>query len=243
MTLAQKPAAGWLEALPRSRIIGEYSLWSADLANLEQDLRRTEAHADLYHVDVADGRFAPSFLFFPDQVARLRTVTSKPLHVHLMVEGDIVLGQIRQFAEAGADLVTIHAENGAVVDDALDLIRDLGCAAGVVLRVETPIDALRPWLDRVAFVTLLGTAIGVKGQGLSETACPRLKAARALLREAGRDTAIRLAADGGIRDTTVPLLRAAGADTVVLGSLAFGAPDLASRTAWLHGLPAPVRTE
>ncbi|MCW6507004.1 ribulose-phosphate 3-epimerase [Lichenifustis flavocetrariae] len=239
MTSPNKPAAGWLDALPRDRMLGEYSLWSADLANLERDIRRTEPHTDLYHIDVADGRFAPSFLFFPDQVARIRALTAKPLHLHLMVEADIVLAQIQQFAEAGADLITVHAENGPVVDEALHLIRDLGCAAGLVLRVETPVEAIQPWLDRISFVTLLGTAIGVKGQGLSETACPRLQEARRLMRAAGREAAIRLAADGGIRDTTVPKLRAAGAETVVMGSLAFGDPDLAKRIGWLHGLPAP----
>ena len=239
MTEASRPAQDWLEALPRTRILGEYSLWSADLANLERDIGRTEPHADIYHIDVADGRFAPSFLFFPDQVARIRKLTAKPLHLHLMVEGDILLNQIPQFAEAGADLMTVHAENGPVVGEALALIQQLGCAAGIVLRVETPIEAIAPWLDRVRFVTLLGTTIGVKGQGLSDTACPRLQAARRLMRAAGREDAIRLAADGGIRDTTVPRLRAAGAETVVLGSLAFGDPDLPGRIAWLHGLPTP----
>ncbi len=229
-----RAAQGWLAALPRHRLIAEYSLWSADLANLERDIARTEPYADMFHIDVADGRFAPSFLFFPDQVARIRALTAKPLHVHLMVEGDILLSQIRQFAEAGADLITIHPENGPVVADALALIAALRCAAGLVLRLETPVAALAPWLDRVDFVTLLGTAIGVKGQGLSDTACPRLVAVKKMLRDG-----VRLAADGGIRETTVPLLRAAGAETVVLGSLAFGAPDLAARTAWLHGLPAP----
>ena len=239
MTQRHDPRHGWLDALPRHRLLGEYSLWSADLANLERDISRTQPYADIYHIDVADGRFAPSFLFFPDQVARVRALTDTPLHVHLMVEGDIVLDQVRQFAEAGADLITVHAENGAVVDDALALVGELGCAAGLVLRVETPVEALKPWLDRVRFITLLGTAIGVKGQGLSETACPRLLEARRLMRAAGREHAIRLAADGGIRESTVPLLRAAGAETVVLGSLAFGDPDLARRTAWLHELPRP----
>jgi ribulose-phosphate 3-epimerase len=220
-------------------MLGEYSLWSADLANLERDIRRTEPHADIYHVDVADGHFAPSLLFFPDQVARIRALTGRPLHVHLMVADDIVLGQIRQFAEAGADLITIHAENGAIVDEALALIGELGSAPGLVLRLETPVETLAPWLGRIAFITLLGTAIGVKGQGLSETACPRLRAVRRMLRAAGRERQIRLAADGGIRATTVPLLRAAGAETVVLGSLAFGDPDLAARIAWLHALPPP----
>lgn len=242
MTLSNKPAAGWLQALPRDRMLGEFSLWSADLCNMERDIVRTAPHVDLFHIDVADGRFAPSFLFFPDQVARIRALTDRPLHVHLMVEGDIMLSQIRQFAEAGADLISIHPENGPVVGEALALIRELGVAAGLVLRLETPVEILRPWLGSVDFVTLLGTAIGVKGQGLSDQACPRLEAVRVMLQEAGREEAVRLAADGGIRESTVPRLRAASAETVVLGSLAFGDPDLAGRMAWLHALPAPGGT-
>ena len=107
----------------------------------------------------------------------------------------------------------------------------------MVLRLETPVAAIAPFLEHVAFVTLLGTAIGVKGQGLSEHACDRLAEARAILKGAGREQDIILAADGGIRHETVPRLRAAGAETVVLGSLAFGDKDLPGRVAWLHGLP------
>lgn len=234
-----RPGA-FVAGLPRDRLLGEFSLWSADLCDLAADLRRTEPHADIYHIDVADGRFAPSFLFFPDQVARIRALTARPIHVHLMVEGGIVLEQIRQFAAAGADLITVHPENGPVTAESLSLIDELGCAAGVVLRLETPVATLAPYLDRVSFVTLLGTAIGVKGQGLSEEACPRLEEVRRMLRAAGREDAVRLAADGGIRAETVPRLRAAGAQTVVLGSLAFGDPDLAARIDWLHGLPEPA---
>ena len=236
-----RPAAGqWLADLPRNRLLGEFSLWSADLCNLAADLQRTANFADIYHVDVADGRFAPSFLFFADQVARIRALTRRPIHVHLMVEGDIVLEQVHQFVAAGADLITVHPENGPITVAALALIAELGCAAGVVLRLETPVATLSPYLDRVAFVTLLGTAIGVKGQGLSDQACPRLRQVSHMLRAAGRADAVRVAADGGIRAETVPRLRAAGAQSVVLGSLAFGDPDLAGRMAWLHGLPEPA---
>jgi ribulose-phosphate 3-epimerase len=232
------PSQTWLDTLPRNRLIAEYSLWSADLARFEDDIRRTERHADIYHIDVADGHFAPALLFFPDLVARLRKLTDRPFHVHLMVADDVLLSQIDQFAEAGADLISVHAENGAVVEGALERIRALGRAAGIVLRIETPVAKLAPFLGIVRFVTLLGTAIGVKGQSLSDEACPRLIEAARLIAEAGRAQAITLAADGGIRENTVPRLRAAGAETVVLGSLAFGAPDLAARTEWLHGLPA-----
>jgi ribulose-phosphate 3-epimerase len=236
MNDATKAGSGWLAALPRDRLLSEFSLWSADLCNLARDVARTAPHADIYHIDVADGRFAPSFLFFPDQVARLRALTDRPLHVHLMVEADILMAQTRQFAEAGADLITVHAELGSVASDAIKLMHDLGREAGVVLRLETPVSALAPLVSQVAFVTLLGTAIGVKGQSLSEKACPRLREARDLLQSAGHENSVRLAADGGIRAETVPRLRQAGAETVVLGSLAFADPDLAARMAWLHGL-------
>jgi ribulose-phosphate 3-epimerase len=225
-----------IDDLPRDRLLGEFSMWSADLCNLAADLKRSETHADVLHIDVADGRFAPSFLFFPDQVARMRALSQRPLHVHLMVEADIVVSQAQQFADAGADLITVHAENGAAAHQAIAVIHAAGRAAGVVLRLETPVAEITGFLDSVCFVTLLGTAIGVKGQGLSDEACPRLLQARDIIRAKGRESHIHLAADGGIRHETVPRLRAAGADTVVLGSLAFGDPDLAARMAWLHAL-------
>jgi ribulose-phosphate 3-epimerase len=228
------PAPGWIDRLPKGRLIAEYSMWSADLIRLADDLDRIAPHADILHVDVADGVFAPVFLFFPDLVARLRAVTAIPIHVHLMVADAVLLPQIAQFAEAGADLISLHAENAAVAAGALDLIGGLGLKAGMVLRVETPVATVLPWLGRLDFLTLLGTAIGVKGQGLDPSATARLIEAAGLIEASGRR--IVLAADGGIRDTTVPLLRAAGAETVVLGSLAFGAADLGERMRWLHGL-------
>lgn len=228
-----RPAANWLTALPRNRLLAEFSMWSADLIRLADDLQRITPHADILHVDVADGTFAPALLFFPDLVARMRDVTALPIHVHLMVSDAVLLSQIDQFAEAGADLISLHVEN-ANTSEGLDRIAAHGLKAGMVLRVETPVAKAAPWLDRLDMLTLLGTAIGVKGQGLNPAATSRLQEATRLIAATGRR--IVLAADGGIRDTTVPLLRAAGAETVVLGSLAFGAPDLAERMGWLHDL-------
>lgn len=229
-----RPAPHWIARLPQSHLIAEYSMWSADLTRLADDLTRITPHADILHVDVADGHFAPALLFFPDLVARLRDQTALPIHVHLMCADAVILSQIEQFAEAGADLISLHVENAAVAEDALAMIAECGLAAGMVLRVETPVAEAARWLPRLDFLTLLGTAIGVKGQGLDPTATDRLREAAGLIAASGRR--IVLAADGGIRDNTVPLLRAAGAETVVLGSLAFGAPDLAARMAWLRGL-------
>ncbi|MES2433739.1 MAG: ribulose-phosphate 3-epimerase [Pseudomonadota bacterium] len=227
-----------IAALPRDRLLAEFSTWSADLVNMERDLNRIEAFADLHHIDVADGRFTPGYLFFPDLVAAIAKKTAVPIHVHLMVEADCVEAQMEQFIEAGASLISIHAENGAAGLRALEIADKAGVMGGVVLRLETPVAEIKPFLSKVEMVTLLGTKIGVKGQSLAENACARLQEARALIAAAGRPRII-LAADGGIRENTVPLLRAAGAQTVVLGSLAFGDPDLAKRIGWLHALAGP----
>ena len=229
-----RPPADWFDRLPTDRAIAEFSVWSADLLNVGADLKRIHPYADLLHIDVADGHFAPAFLFFPDLLARVRGASDVPVHVHLMVSDSILAAQIDQFADAGADVITVHAECASVATGALDHIRARGCIPGLVLRVETPVSALAPYLDQIQFITLLGTAIGVKGKGLHEDALDRLREARAMVKAAGRDGRIRVIADGGIRHETVPLLRAAGAEGVVLGSLAFGDTDLDARMKWLE---------
>ena len=230
--MKMKTPSAFNAKLPRHRLICEFSMWSGNLLNLEGDLKRIAAHADILHVDVADGHFAPAMLFFPDLVAALRKATKLPIHVHLMVANQILIGQIDQFAEAGSDLISIHIENAPLAKVALDHVKSRGVAAGIVLKWDTPVSEVGPLLEKIDFLTLLGTAIGVKGQSLSDAALGRLQAAKSLI----GDRDIVLAADGGIRDTTVPLLRKAGAETVVLGSLAFGAMDLDTRMAWLKNL-------
>jgi ribulose-phosphate 3-epimerase len=226
----------WIDDLPRDRLIAEFSVWSADLVRLADDLGRVDRHVDILHIDVADGHFSPAMLFFPDLVTAVRKVSSRPIHVHLMVDDSIILSQIEQFADAGADLISIHVENASVAEAALDLLDRLGVAAGMVLKVETPVERVKPYLKRLRFLTLLGTAIGVKGQGLNDKAGDRLLEASQLIAEAGVERRIILAADGGIREHTVPLLRRSRAETVVLGSLAFNAPSLDERMTWLREL-------
>jgi len=227
--------AHWIDALPSHRLICEFSAWSADLLRLADDMQRIASHCDILHVDVADGHFAPALLFFPDLVAALRKVTRAPIHTHLMAADGILLDQIMQFADAGSDLISIHAEN-ANIGDALNLLEKRKIPAGLVLKVDTPLEVLPLYLPRLRFVTLLGTAIGIKGVGLDPRATGRLTAARALIAAAQLPHRVVLASDGGNREQTLPLLRQAGAETVVLGSLAFGAPSLKDRMDWVHGL-------
>jgi ribulose-phosphate 3-epimerase len=220
-----------IDTLPKDKLIAEFSVWSANLLKLESDLARIAGHADVLHIDVADGHFAPAMLFFPDLVAAISKTSRIPIHIHLMVADSVLMSQIDQFAEAGANLISVHAENSNA-SEAIAHIKSKGIAAGIVLKVSTPVADAKPFIKDLSFLTLLGTAIGVKGQSLDATACDRLREARAMI----KGTDIILAADGGIRENTVPELRNATADTVVLGSLAFGAADLGQRMAWLKAL-------
>ena len=229
------PNTDWFDILPAGRCLAEFSLWSSNLIALDQDVTRVGNLADIYHIDVADGGFAPSLLFFPDLVAALRKHTAIPFHVHLMMQDAVLLAQIDQFAEAGADLISVHIENRNAAH-AVARIRAHGLKVGVVLRVETPVEIVVPVLEDLDFLTLLGTRIGVKGQGLDPTAPPRLQEAGRLIAARSNPARCVLAADGGIREETVPQLVSAGAQTVVMGSLAYGAADLAARIQWLHGL-------
>ena len=219
--------------LPRSRLLADVSLWSADLANLAREVGRLDPFADSFHLDVCDAHFAPGLLFFPDLVHALRPLTRRPFHVHLMAEQPTTL--VADFLAAGADLLTVHVEIGeSEAESAIQAIRGAGRSAGLALRLETPVAAAEPYFDRIEALLLLGTASGIKGQDLAPEAAARIAAARSLLNQ--RRSQVRLIADGGIRSGTVPLLRRAGADAVVPGSLVFGSKNLVETFAWLHAL-------
>lgn len=208
----------------------DVSLWSADLANLQQEIARLEPFADSFHLDACDGHYAPSLLFFPDMVARLRELTQVSFHLHLMATRPMDL--LDSFLDAGVDRVTVPIEIGKRVWQVLERLNSRGIAAGISLELDTPLELVRPFKTKVDTVVLMGTAMGVKGCGLDERACDRVTAMKSLIDE----TPIRLVADGGIRQETAPLLRASGADGVVPGSLMCKAADLASTAQWLKSL-------
>jgi ribulose-phosphate 3-epimerase len=216
-----------------TRLLADISLWSADLANLAASMERLEPFADSFHFDVSDARFAPSLLFFPDLIRALRPLTNRPFHVHLMVDRPTMF--IEEFVACGADVITVHAEVGqSEAAAAIQAIHRAGRPAGLALRWDTPVTASQPYLDRIDALLLLGTALGLKGQDLSPEACGRLASAASMLGE--RRPRVRLIADGGIRSHTVPLLRRAGADVIVPGSLVFQSQNLAELFSWLRSL-------
>lgn len=222
----------FLSTLPRDRLLVDVSLWSADLGALAADVTRTSPHADLFHIDASDARFIGEPLFFPELVAALRPTTTVPFHVHLMAHRPAHLAD--SFAEAGADLITVHAE-AEEARDALTRIRAGGQAAGLALTLNTPPEALQPFLGEVDAVVMVGTPLGTKGTGMDPAAPKRLAAVRHLLAAHGLN--IPVFADGGIRAHTVPDLAAAGATGVVAGSLLFASSDPAATTRWLHAQP------
>ena len=211
------------------QLLLDVSLWSADLANLESEIHRLEPFSDSFHFDAADGHFVPVLLFFPDLLARLRVLTSVEFHVHLMATRPMDL--LGAFLEAGADRITLPFEAGKRALAALDFVKQRGKKTGVSIALDTPVEAIRNWLPILDTVVVMGTEVGIKGIGPDPRVFDRLTA----VKEMAGDR-VRVTADGGIREETVPLLRAAGADAIVPGSLVCKAQDLARTVVWLKSL-------
>ena len=207
------------------------SLWSADLADLAAAIKRVEPHSERFHLDVADGHYSPTLLFFPDLVAALRPHTGLPFEIHLMTTDPAAW--IDPFADAGADAIIICFDSTDDPGVVLAAIKARGLQTGVSLLLEEEIDLLDPHWEQLDILTLLQTPAGIKGADMDERAPGRIRRARAEIEQRGLATVVE--ADGGIRRQTVPQIAAAGADFIVPGSLMFGEDPLAMRR-WLAGL-------
>ncbi len=207
------------------------SLWSADLADLAAAIKRVEPHSERFHLDVADGHYSPTLLFFPDLVAALRPHTGLPFEIHLMTTDPAAW--IDRFADAGADAIIICFDSTDDPGAVLAAIKARGLQTGVSLLLEEEIDLLDPHWEQLDILTLLQTPAGIKGADMDERAPGRIRRARAEIEQRGLATVVE--ADGGIRRQTVPQIAAAGADFIVPGSLMFGEDPLAMRR-WLAGL-------
>jgi ribulose-phosphate 3-epimerase len=219
---------------PKDRLLIEASLWSADFTCFGAEIARVDPFVDLYHIDVSDGHFVPGFLFFADLAAALRPLTARDFHVHLMTTDP--LAHVDDFIQAGANLITVHAENGPLAPAALQMIRGRGAAAGISLGLGVSPESILPYLELVDLILMMGTPMGVKGVEPAGLAFSRLQRMKCCVEAAGFGERIKVAADGGIRTHTVPELRRAGADIVVAGSLIFKSEQLDETIRWLHGL-------
>jgi len=207
------------------------SLWSADLANVAAEIKRVEPYSERFHLDVADGHYTKTMLFFPDLVKALRPHTRLPFEVHLMTTEP--LAWIEPFAEAGADGFIFCFDSAKDPRAVLQAIKSSGKRTGVSLLLDEPVELLDPYWTDLDVVTIVGTAMGIKGASMDSSVPGKIRRARQIIRERGLRTEIE--ADGGIRKETVPLIHAAGADYIVPGSLMFGGDPAAMRK-WLASL-------
>jgi ribulose-phosphate 3-epimerase len=217
------------------------SLLSADFARLGAQIEAVErGGADLLHIDVMDGHFVPNLTMGPPIVKSVRRVTKLPLDVHLMVrEPDRFL---EAFAEAGASMMSVHVEATVHLHRTIGAIKALGCRAGAVLNPATPVVALEEIAGELDYVLVMSVNPGFGGQTFIPRSESKIQAIRRMLDAAGNRAPIEV--DGGVDETNIARLVAAGASVFVAGSAVFGTGDPAEATRRLRAAataPAAAR--
>ena len=198
------------------------SILSADFSKLGEEVRAvTDAGADWIHIDVMDGHFVPNITIGPMIAAAVNRVTDLPLDVHLMIENPD--RYIADFAEAGADLISVHVETCPHLNRTVDLIRHCGARAGVVLNPATPVDALAWVIEYVDFVLLMSVNPGFGGQSFIGNSLEKIRKTREMIDQRKPDTLIQI--DGGVNADTIAEISGAGADAFVAGSAIFKSSD------------------
>ena len=198
------------------------SILSADFSRLGKEIKAVEtAGADWIHADVMDGHFVPNITIGPLIVEAIRRVTSLPIDVHLMIENPD--NYIPAFAKAGASLISVQVEASIHLNRSVQLIRECGARPGVVLNPSTPVQTLEWIIENVDYVLLMSVNPGFGGQAFIKNSLDKVRTLRQLIQRKNLKTLIEI--DGGVNETTIADIAAAGVDAFVAGSAIFGSRD------------------